>query len=293
MTPRPFRMTGALVVSALLAWLASPIPISADVARQSDDERGVAISAFTFEPAVLDINVGEYRRCAAHEHGGPESPVGPPADERGCVYLYLRYSRHLRLLLRDASSHGREHQRRGRVVLGRSGRTCVVVLALGAASLVALQALAVGVAAAAGGTWTQLQSPVSPPARERPGMASGADEQTVVLFGGEGNAGLLDDTWLLDGAAWAPRPPTTSTPARAGNAMAADAARGTVLLFGGAGAPGVLADTWTWDGTVWEQARVTTAPPAGRGGSMAGDHSGASVVLLGGIAARGTFPSDT
>jgi plastocyanin len=52
-------MTGALVVSALLAWLASPIPISADVARQSDDERGVAISAFTFEPAVLDINVGE------------------------------------------------------------------------------------------------------------------------------------------------------------------------------------------------------------------------------------------
>ncbi len=59
MTPRPFRMTFALVASAVLAWLAAPTPISADVARQSDDERGVAISAFTFEPAVLTVNVGE------------------------------------------------------------------------------------------------------------------------------------------------------------------------------------------------------------------------------------------
>jgi plastocyanin len=58
-TPRAFRMTCALVGGAVVAWLAVPSPISADVARQSDEEHDVAISAFTFEPAVLTVNVGE------------------------------------------------------------------------------------------------------------------------------------------------------------------------------------------------------------------------------------------
>src|SRR5947209_14715559 len=57
-------------------------------------------------------------------------------------------------------------------------------LALGATVLIALETVAAGgVAAAAGGTWTQVHSTVSPPARERAGMATGADGQTVVLFG--------------------------------------------------------------------------------------------------------------
>jgi plastocyanin len=59
MTPRPFRVACALVMSAVLAWLAVPAPTSADVALQSDEERGVAISAFSFEPAVLTVNIGD------------------------------------------------------------------------------------------------------------------------------------------------------------------------------------------------------------------------------------------
>jgi plastocyanin len=44
----------------MLVWLAIPIATSADVALQSsDEERGIAISAFTFEPAVLTVNVGD------------------------------------------------------------------------------------------------------------------------------------------------------------------------------------------------------------------------------------------
>ena len=66
--------------------------------------------------------------------------------------------------------------------------------AVGFVALIALLAGPGSTAAAAGGTWTQLHSTVNPPARERAGMATAADGQTVVLFGGEGNAGLLDDT---------------------------------------------------------------------------------------------------
>jgi plastocyanin len=59
-SPRGSRTTCALVLSALLGWLALPTPTAADAALQSDqEERGVAISAFTFEPAVLTVNVGE------------------------------------------------------------------------------------------------------------------------------------------------------------------------------------------------------------------------------------------
>src|SRR5437588_7936220 len=60
MTRRPFRITCALVLSGALAWLALPSATSADAALQSSQaESGVAISAFTFESAVLTVNVGE------------------------------------------------------------------------------------------------------------------------------------------------------------------------------------------------------------------------------------------
>src|SRR5438270_9869111 len=79
---------------------------------------------------------------------------------------------------------------RGRRPGSRVGRFARIPLglALGATALIALETVAAGGVAAAGGTWTQVHSTVSPPARERAGMATGADGQTVVLFGGEGNA---------------------------------------------------------------------------------------------------------
>jgi plastocyanin len=52
-------MTCALVLSAVLGWLAVPAPTAADAALQSEEGRGVAISAFMFEPSVLTVNVGE------------------------------------------------------------------------------------------------------------------------------------------------------------------------------------------------------------------------------------------
>src|SRR5690348_10003656 len=49
--------TLALCVS--LAWLGRPIPTAADPAQQTDDQqRGVSITAFTFEPAEMTIDAG-------------------------------------------------------------------------------------------------------------------------------------------------------------------------------------------------------------------------------------------
>src|SRR5207302_11070442 len=168
-----------------------------------------------------------------------------------------------------------------------------VALALGTVALIGLEGAPIGTAAAAGGTWTQLHSPVSPPARERAGMATGADGQTVVLFGGEGNAGLLDDTWVLDGAAWAQRRPTTSPPARAGGAMAGDTARGTVVLFGGSGAHGALDDTWIWDGTTWTEQHPTARPAPRADPVLAFDSASGRMLLFGGVDAHGSFLNDT
>jgi plastocyanin len=53
------RLSSVLAFSAALVWLALPAPTSADAALQSADEHDVAISAFTFQPAVLTVNVGE------------------------------------------------------------------------------------------------------------------------------------------------------------------------------------------------------------------------------------------
>jgi plastocyanin len=50
----------ALVLCASLAWLAQPTSTAADPALQTDEEqRGVSITAFTFEPAEMTISTGE------------------------------------------------------------------------------------------------------------------------------------------------------------------------------------------------------------------------------------------
>src|SRR5215218_7329872 len=67
---------------------------------------------------------------------------------------------------------------------------------------------------AAGGMWAQQHPTLRPPARERAGMATGASGQSVVLFGGEGNTGLLDDTWVWDGDGWLEQHPARRPPAR-------------------------------------------------------------------------------
>jgi hypothetical protein len=139
--------------------------------------------------------------------------------------------------------------------------------------------------------WT-LQAPaVHPFGRYSAAMAYDAATGTVVMFGGEGRHGLLDQTWSWDGTTWTQLTPAAHPPALAGAAMAYDAATGTVVMFGGEGRHGVLHQTWSWDGTTWTQLTPVHHPVAREFTAMAYDAATGTVVLFGGLV-DGQFASN-
>jgi pimeloyl-ACP methyl ester carboxylesterase len=108
--------------------------------------------------------------------------------------------------------------------------------------------------------WIQKSPANSPPRPGLPVMAFDAARGQVVLFGGGSySSGLLNDTWVWDGANWTQKSPMNSPPPRQNHAMAYDAARGQVLLFGGFNGSN-LNDTWVWDGTTWMQKNPANSP---------------------------------
>ena len=97
------------------------------------------------------------------------------------------------------------------------------------------------------GVWLKLTPPQSPPARYDASMAYDANSaaQYVVLFGGMGHSGALNDTWSFVRGQWTNLTATfpngsVSPSARYDAAMAYDANSkfGSIVLFGGLGASG-------------------------------------------------------
>jgi hypothetical protein len=123
-----------------------------------------------------------------------------------------------------------------------------------------------------------------PLGRSATAMAYDAARHNVVLFGGLGGQGLLDDTWTWNGSSWTPHLGMTATPqARKSAAIAYDETRQQVVLFGGISATGQLNDTWAWDGTAWQSLHPAHAPPAREGAPMAYDPALGAIVLFGGM----------
>ncbi|MZQ86059.1 hypothetical protein GQF01_28575 [Paenibacillus sp. 5J-6] len=127
----------------------------------------------------------------------------------------------------------------------------------------------------------------SPSARKGAAMAYDPASGKVLVFGGEGQSGvLLGDTWLWDGmnAQWEQVTTPDSPIARGGAQLAFDGEQ--LVLFGGysgSGSSKILQDdTWLWNGTGWTEANPTEKPPAAYGGQMAFD--GETAVLYGGNA---------
>ncbi len=122
-----------------------------------------------------------------------------------------------------------------------------------------------------------------PPKRKGAVMAYDTVSKKVLLFGGEGESGLLGDTWLWDGltASWQ-QVGVPGPSARAGAVLAYDGVQ--LVLFGGytsAGDPKVInGETWTWDGSSWTQQFPLTSPPPTHSAGMAFD--GAQAVMYGG-----------
>ena len=76
----------------------------------------------------------------------------------------------------------------------------------------------------------------------------------TIVFGGDGDTGVLGDTWSYDGTTWRKLADTGPAP-RAMGYIAYDAKRDRIVLFGGRKSypDGDLNDTWEWDGAMWKR----------------------------------------
>jgi hypothetical protein len=143
-------------------------------------------------------------------------------------------------------------------------------------------------------SWYQQSPPASPPERYIHAMTYDAGHGQVVMFGGFGASGYLNDTWLWNGSNWTQASPVNSPSARAAHAMVYDAATAQVVMFGGlSSASSRLGDTWLWDGANWTQANPPSSPPARDGAVMVYDPVTTQVILFGGVSNAGVDLNDT
>src|SRR5688500_16231631 len=103
-----------------------------------------------------------------------------------------------------------------------------------------------------------------PAARSLHGMIYDAARARVLLFGGRGAGGPLNDTWTWDGTRWT-RVATTGPSARLEPLLTYDSNRQRVVLVGGIDAAfNRIRDMREWDGTTWTQLTAPSLPEIGR-----------------------------
>jgi hypothetical protein len=110
------------------------------------------------------------------------------------------------------------------------------------------------------------------------------DGRRVLLFGGMGEKGPLNDTWVLEGQGWSLLVEGGPPPRSRGD-MAFDFVRGRVVMFGGRGADEQpLGDTWEWNGEAWFELepRQPGGPPPRSSHALAFHDVRRAVVLYGG-----------
>lgn len=140
----------------------------------------------------------------------------------------------------------------------------------------------------AGGQWTNLSATAGspPPARAYASMGFDSRDGYVVLFGGLGAGGPLNDTWSFSGGLWHNLTNLSSAPpARYAAAMAFDHADNFLVLFGGCGAQVCPRnDTWQFLAGGWKNvtALAGSAPSPRFGASFAFDAGDNYGLLFGG-----------
>jgi hypothetical protein len=150
-----------------------------------------------------------------------------------------------------------------------------------------------------GGVWVNLTSQLvaAPPARSGASMVYDARDGYLLLFGGTGTSGALDDSWRFVGGTWSPLAVSGSVPsARSDAAATYDTTDGSVLIFGGLSASGTpLGDTWSYANGLWSDlsASLSVSPPARSGAGFVSDSTDGFSLLFGGTGACGSPCGDT
>jgi N-acetylneuraminic acid mutarotase len=146
-------------------------------------------------------------------------------------------------------------------------------------------------------TWDMLQRPdepgvTAPPGRLWHSMVFDSKSGTMLVFGGEGENGCLDDLWVYDPAerTWIQLAVSgADPPPREDTAMAYDSANNKVVVFGGYDGDDPLGDTWIYDPASdgWTEITGSQAPEARQGHQMVYDSAAQKVILFGGKGKRG------
>lgn len=129
-----------------------------------------------------------------------------------------------------------------------------------------------------------------PPARRDGVLVCDEASGRVLLFGGVGAAGELDDFWMFDGTRWQLLAAHADPGPRRGAAAAfADSVR-RLIVVGGLGPEGVLDDAWAWapETSRWERLSPAADPnrgaPVGRAfAAAAWERDGKRLLLFGGL----------
>jgi N-acetylneuraminic acid mutarotase len=141
-------------------------------------------------------------------------------------------------------------------------------------------------------TWTKMANAgSSPPARDYCQMVYDPVGNKILLFGGAGDSGDLNDLWAFDVTtdSWTKlKPSGTPPPAREGHAMVYEPNKKQVLVFGGLSSDdgALLNDLWSYDPAAksWAKIDPSGLPPSERGSAtMAYVPATQRVLLFGGF----------
>ncbi len=137
-------------------------------------------------------------------------------------------------------------------------------------------------------TWQKLSTLRNLPPRAEFASAYDPVSKLTVIFGGNSQGNLLDETWVFDGKGWSHLVTPVHPSARATASMSYDRKTRKVVLFGGFSSTAILNDTWLFDGTTktWSQAQPITVPPPAVAPMMFADPVFPHIDMFGGFGGR-------
>jgi hypothetical protein len=132
---------------------------------------------------------------------------------------------------------------------------------------------------------------VEPSPRQGAAMVYDSARDVVVLFGGFGTTGDLNDTWEWNGANWTQVFPKKRPAIRGAHRMVYDPVNKVTILHGGFRTTlgRTLRDMWSYDGSNWTEIKPFNIPNDRRDQSLVFDAARGRICLYGGLKDTGTI----